>query len=153
MTWQSDLETHAWHLGDELPSHNTSCVICGSASAMSPLLEPFQVRTAEEIGARVRFDARHQGAPLYAHGGMVAAVLDDACGYVSFLVLRIFVTAHLEIDYRRPVILGHEYEVRARCVDIDGRKVHMRAELTDEDGIAAEATGLFIAVDIEHFRP
>jgi acyl-coenzyme A thioesterase PaaI-like protein len=105
------------------------------------------------VGTRVRFDDRHQGAPFYAHGGVVAAVLDDACGYVSYLVLRMFVTAHLEVDYRRPVVLGQEYDVRARCIGIEGRKVRLAADLLDEDRIVAEASGLFVTVDIDHFRP
>jgi uncharacterized protein (TIGR00369 family) len=154
MAWDDDIARHAWQAGDELPSHNDDCVVCGSTSASSPLLERFAVRDPSTVGTRVRFDARHQGAPAYAHGGMVAAVLDDACGYVSFLVQRMFVTAHLEVDYRRPVLLDHEYDVRARCAGIDGRKVHLEAELVDGDGtVVAEGRGLFVTVDVEHFRP
>lgn len=153
MSWESDILEHAWQVGDVLPVHNEGCMVCGPSSAGSPLLDPFTVRVGELVGARVRFDERHQGAPLYAHGGMVAAVLDDACGYVSFLVLRMFVTAHLEVDYRRPVVLGTAYDVRAWCTDIDGRKVQLRAELRDGDDVVAEAAGLFVTVDVEHFRP
>ena len=154
MTWDDDIARHHWHAGDELPSHNDDCIICGSSSVTSPLVEPFAVRDEHTVGARVRFDARHQGAPAYAHGGMVAAVLDDACGYVSFLVQRMFVTAHLEVDYRRPVVLEETYDLRARCSGIDGRKVHLVAELVDDAGVVvAEGRGLFVTVDIEHFRP
>lgn len=150
--WERRLE-HVFAVGEALPSHNDSCVVCGSRSVSSPMLEPFRLQPHDVVGARVRFDERHQGAPMYAHGGMVAAVLDDACGYVSFVVTRMFVTAHLEIDYRRPVVLGEEYAVRAWCGDIDGRKVTMHAELVDGDGPVAQARGLFVTVDLEHFRP
>lgn len=154
MQWQTDIE-HAWHVGDTLPSHNDACMVCGTDAPTTPLLAPFSVLESGEVGTRVRFDDRHQGAPMYAHGGMVAALLDDACGYVSFLVLRMFVTAHLQVDYRRPVVLGTEYVVRARCEGIEGRKVSLRAELrdADDDSIVAEASGLFVTVDVEHFRP
>jgi acyl-CoA thioesterase FadM len=74
-------------------------------------------------------------------------------GYVSFLVLRIFVTAHLQVDYHRPVLLGSDYELVAWCEKIDGRKVHLAAELLDEGTPIARATGIFVVVDIEHFRP
>lgn len=154
MSWDDDIARHAWNVGDELPSHNDDCIVCGRTSATSPLVERFRVRDDDTVGARVRFDARHQGAPAYAHGGMVAAVLDDACGYVSFLVQRMFVTAHLEVDYRRPVVLEQTYDLRARCAGIDGRKVHLEAELVDDAGVVlAEGRGLFVSVDIEHFRP
>lgn len=154
MTWDDDIARHAWKVGDELPSHNDDCIICGRSSVTSPMVQRFTVRDASTVCARVRFDARHQGAPAYAHGGLVAAVLDDACGYVSFLVQRMFVTAHLKVDYRRPVLLDHEYDVHARCSGIDGRKVHLESELLDGDAtIVAEGRGLFITVDGEHFRP
>ncbi|MCW2928455.1 MAG: hypothetical protein JWM86_2423 [Thermoleophilia bacterium] len=155
MSWRDELEPTPWQVGDELPRHNDDCMVCGPSSAAHALLEPFRVVDHDTVGTRVRFDERHQGAPRYAHGGMVAAVLDDACGYVGFLVLRVFVTAHLEVDYRRPVVLGTQYEVRARCADIDGRKVQLTAELLDPDGDqpVAEARGLFVVVDLEHFRP
>ncbi len=147
-------EAHTWQIGDELPSHNEDCMVCGSTSASSPLLAPYHVLAGDRVGTRVRFDsAHHQGAPTYAHGGAVAALLDDAMGYMSFLTLRIFVTAHLEVDYRRPVLLDTEYDVAARLERVDGRKLHLAAELRDEDGVAAEANGIFVTVDLSHFRP
>jgi acyl-coenzyme A thioesterase PaaI-like protein len=152
MDWDQHLE-HAWNPGDELPSHNDGCMICGSESATSPLVEPFRVLDLSTVSGRVRFDDRHQGAPQYAHGGVVASVLDDACGYVSYLVLRMFVTAHLAVDYRRPVLLGETYDVIARCIEIDGRKITIAAELRDDIGLVAEGVALMVTVDIEHFRP
>jgi uncharacterized protein (TIGR00369 family) len=153
MAWEDDIVAHAWQPGDVLPRHNDACMVCGVDAPASPLVEEFRVVAEGEVGARVRFDDRHQGAPQFAHGGIVAAVLDDACGYVSFLLSRMFVTAHLEVDYRRPVVLGQQYDVRARCSDIDGRKVQLEAELIDADGVVADARGLFVTVDLEHFRP
>jgi uncharacterized protein (TIGR00369 family) len=153
VAWDTDITASEWRPGDELPTHNDGCMVCGSRSPSSPLLGPWLVLEDDRVGTRVRFDDRHQGAPSYAHGGSVAAVLDDAMGYVSFLVLRIFVTAHLEVDYLRPVLLGHEYEVVASCEGIDGRKVNLAAELLDGDEVVARARGLFIVVDIDHFRP
>ncbi|MEO6866642.1 MAG: PaaI family thioesterase [Gaiellales bacterium] len=152
-TWGTEIMKAEWQPGDELPSHNEHCSICGALSTTSPLLTPFHALENEHVGTRVRFDNRHQGAPSYAHGGAVAAVLDDAMGYVSFMVLRLYVTAHLEVDYRRPVLLGEEYDVVAWCEQIDGRKVHLAAELRSGSDVIAEARGMFLTVDIEHFRP
>ena len=156
VAWDDDI-TNPWRVGDELPPHNDHCMVCGVGSPTSPIVERFRVTGADgaAVVARVRFDSRHQGAPFYAHGGMVAAVLDDAAGYVSFLVQRMFVTAHLEVDYRRPVLLDETYEVRAWCTGIDGRKVHLAADMRTGPGdeVVAEARGLFVTVDVEHFRP
>lgn len=151
-TGESDIEP-TWRPGDELPSHNDACMVCGSEAAASPLLGHWRLRDDGRVGTRVRFDERHQGAPAYAHGGAVAAVLDDAMGYVSFVVVRMFVTANLQVDYRRPVLLDHEYDVEAWATSVEGRKVHVAAELRDDRGIVAEATGLMVVVDLDHFRP
>lgn len=153
MAWDVDITAANWQPGDELPTHNDGCMICGSRSVSSPLLSPWRVIGPGLVGSTVRFDDRHQGAPTYAHGGAVAAVLDDAMGYVSFLVLHIFVTAHLEIDYRRPVLLGRDYDVVARCDEVDGRKVRLSGELRDGDEVIAEGRGLFVIVDLDHFQP
>jgi uncharacterized protein (TIGR00369 family) len=153
MGWESGIEPQPWNVGDELPLHNEACMVCGTRSGSSPLVTPFQVIDDGVVGARVRFDDRHQGAPHYAHGGAVAAALDDACGYVGYLVVRMFVTARLEVDYRRPVLLGTEYELRAWCERVEGRKVYLAAELLEGEQPIAEAKGLFIVVEIDHFRP
>lgn len=153
MVWDPDDSTTHWAVGEELPPHNDSCAVCGSTSAWSPLVAHWRVLAEGRVGTRARFDARHQGAPTYAHGGAVAAVLDDAMGYVSFVVVRMFVTARLEVDYRRPVLLDRDYEVEAWCTAIEGRKVHVVAQLLDDRGVVAEATGLMVTVDLEHFRP
>jgi uncharacterized protein (TIGR00369 family) len=153
MAWDRDITASEWKPGDELPTHNDGCMVCGERSTSSPLLQRWHVLDGDRVGARARFDERHQGAPAYAHGGVVAAVLDDAMGYVSFLVLQIFVTASLQVDYRRPVLLGRDYEVVAWCERIEGRKVHLAAELRDAEDVVATARGLFVVVDIDHFRP
>ncbi|MCB0877481.1 MAG: PaaI family thioesterase [Thermoleophilia bacterium] len=153
MAWDQDVVASTWQVGDQLPSHNDDCAVCGTDSSWTPLTTAWTVRPDDRVGAALRFDERHQGAPAYAHGGAVAAVLDDAMGYVSFLVQRIFVTAHLEVDYARPVLLGHDYEAVAWCDRIEGRKLYLAAELRDSGDAIARASGLFIAVDIEHFRP
>jgi acyl-coenzyme A thioesterase PaaI-like protein len=153
MAWDKDITESVWRPGDELPLHNDACMVCGGESSFSPLATPFRVIEDGIVGTGVCFDHRHQGAPSYAHGGAVAAVLDDACGYVSFLVTRIFVTAHLEVDYRRPVLLDRDYDVRAECLGLEGRKVQLAASLLDGDEAIATARGLFIVVDIDHFRP
>lgn len=142
-----------WKVGDQLPSHNESCMVCGPKAIASPIVEHWTLRADERVGARICFDERHQGAPAYAHGGAVAAVLDDAIGYLSFVVVQMFVTAHLQVDYRRPTLLGHTYDVEAWVTSIEGRKVYAASELRDERGPIAEVSGLMIIVDLDHFRP
>ncbi|MGK2955809.1 MAG: PaaI family thioesterase [Solirubrobacterales bacterium] len=106
----------------------------------------------DRILGSVRFDRRQEGAPGFAHGGAVATVLDDALGTVLILVQRPAVTANLNIDFRAPAFLGRELSVEARCERIEGRKLHLVGRLLDGEEIIAEGRGLFIEVNIDHFR-
>lgn len=146
--------SHNWAINDQLPSHNDHCMVCGSLSPQPIVTGPFTVLKDEKVRATVRFDStHHQGAPAYAHGGAVAALLDDAMGYMSFLLLQLFVTAHLEVEYRSPVLLNHDYFVTAWLEKRDGRKIHLAAKLHTKSETIAEGSGLFLAVNLEHFEP
>lgn len=136
--------------GDPLPPHQPNCFGCGPANPAG-----FQLRchaTERGVAGSFRLDTRHEGGPGVAHGGVVAAVLDDLLGFLLYRIGRPMVTARLEIDYRRPVLLGIEAEAEAEIVSVDGRKVWTRGELRGPDaGILAEARGLFVQVPPDHF--
>jgi acyl-coenzyme A thioesterase PaaI-like protein len=101
---------------------------------------------------RVTLTDSHSGAPGYAHGGVVAAVLDDVVGMVPIVVLaQAGVTARLEIDYRQPALLGHVLETRAWIERLQARKVWVRAVVCDQQQPVAEARALLVLVERAHF--
>lgn len=104
------------------------------------------------IRGAVRFDRRQEGAPGFAHGGAVATVLDDALGTVLMLLRRPAVTANLNVDFRAPAFLDHDLDVEARCERVDGRKLYLAGRLRDGETVIAEARGLFVEVELDHFR-
>ena len=53
----------------------------------------------------------HQGAPGLAHGGVVAAAMDEAMGFLLWLLKTLAVTARIEVDFRRPVPVGSTLEL------------------------------------------
>ncbi|MBI5104086.1 MAG: PaaI family thioesterase [Solirubrobacterales bacterium] len=106
----------------------------------------------DRVRGNVRFDRRQEGAPGFAHGGAVATVLDDALGSVLILIERPAVTANLNVDFRAPAFLHHDLDIEAWCEQTDGRKLHLAGRLLDGETVLAEARGLFIEVDVDHFR-
>jgi acyl-coenzyme A thioesterase PaaI-like protein len=109
--------------------------------------------TEEGVAGRVMLGVQHEGGPGIAHGGVVAAVLDDLFGFLLYRLGFAMVTARLEIDYRRPIALDVEYGGAARIASREGRKVWCTGELLDGDGaVMAEARGLFLRVGAEHFQ-
>ena len=101
------------------------------------------------------------GHPGIAHGGLLAALLDDACGALFIAGGRNGYTAALAVTYRKPVLLaaaaaageGTRLRVDARLEADEPsaskpgvRKVSLAADVRSADGavLHASATALFI---------
>ncbi len=91
----------------------------------------------------------HQGFPGVIHGGIVAAVLDEALGRTSVLGnnQEWTMTGRLEIRYRRYVPYGPLLRVRATLAEERKRMLQASGVLTlagDESVVLAEAQGTFL---------
>lgn len=137
------------HGDGPLPAHHANCFGCGPDNAaglrMRLRLEEARAR------AEMTFDRRHEGAPGFVHGGVVAAALDDLFGGVLMLLERPGVTARLVVDFRAPALLGRELALAAWCERTEGSKLHLRGTMHDGDVHVADAEALFLEVDIAHF--
>jgi acyl-coenzyme A thioesterase PaaI-like protein len=134
----------------ELPPHQPNCFGCGPRNQAG--LHMRCALTEDGVAGRVMLGRQHEGGPGIAHGGVVAAVLDDLFGFLLYRLGFAMVTARLEIDYRRPIGLDVEYTGEARIEAREGRKVWCTGELLDEKGtVMAQARGLFLRVGPEHF--
>lgn len=106
---------------------------------------------AETYASEVTFGVHHQGGPGIAHGGIVGAALDEACGLLATWHRFPAVTARIAIRYRKPAPIGRALQVTAR-VDADrGRTIEISGELRAGDELLAEAEGTFLHVPLEHF--
>lgn len=106
----------------------------------------------ERVHGEVRFDRRQEGAPGYVHGGAIATVMDDTLGTLLIVQQTPAVTAKLEVNFTQPALIGPTYQVEAWCERIDGRKLYFHGTMNSLDGTTiAEATALFVRVDVEHF--
>jgi acyl-coenzyme A thioesterase PaaI-like protein len=139
--------------GDRIGSHYARCFGCGPDH---PTGLHLQAVIAEGLAVHAEFTVAevHQGAPGLAHGGVLAAAIDEALGMVVWLLRKPYVTGRLETDYVRPVPVGATLHIRARCSGVSGRKAYLDAEarLGGSDGpVAVRGAALFIKVPIEHF--
>jgi acyl-coenzyme A thioesterase PaaI-like protein len=132
------------------PHHDPACWGCGDNPTGIHLAPP-AAEGLEEYEAYFHFDERHQGGPGLAHGGMVAAALDEACGLLATWYRFPTVTARIFVRYRRPVPINTELLVRAELESSHGRRIRVRAALTDGGEPLAEARGAFLHVPLEHF--
>jgi acyl-CoA thioesterase FadM len=81
----------------------------------------------------------------------VAALFDEAMGFVLSITCTPAFTGRLTVTYRAPVPVGVPLEFRARLTGRDGRKLLMAAEAHHGEVLLAEAEALFVAVDPERF--
>lgn len=137
-------------VGSPLPPHQPNCFGCGPRNPAGLHLRCMV--TEEGVAGSFRLEEHHEGGPGIAHGGVVAAVLDDLLGYLLYRLGHPMVTARLEIDYRLPVPLLVDVAATARIVSVEGRKVWTEGELRAPGGpVYAQARGLFVRVPPEHF--
>ena len=134
--------------GAEL-DHFPDCIVSGPANPMG--VNARFHRDGEDAVARFVLGAAFEGAPRRAHGGIVAAVFDDAMGMVLKMIATPAYTGELTVRYLAPTPVNEELEFRARLVERDGRKLRMEAEARHDGHTVATATGLFIAIPPERF--
>jgi acyl-coenzyme A thioesterase PaaI-like protein len=95
--------------------------------------------------------AHHQGAPGLAHGGALAAAVDEVLGALGWLLRVPMVTGRLQAEYLRPVPVGAEVAVAARVLGADGRRVFCAAEGAVAATTVLRAFAVFVQVPREHF--
>jgi acyl-coenzyme A thioesterase PaaI-like protein len=103
---------------------------------------------------RAWFGPGTQGPPGHAHGGAIAAVLDEAMGAAAWMAGHRAVAAHLATNFKRMLPLGTDAMLEAWVERVEGRKVRTLARLLDA-GLPpyADAEALFVILDDARLRP
>ena len=132
------------------PHHDPACWGCGDNPNGLHLPLPVELG-ATEYEAFFSFDERHQGGPGIAHGGLVAAALDEAVGLLATWHAFPAVTARIFVRFRHPVPINTEFAVVARLDQARGRRLHIDASITDGAEAFAECRAAMLHVPLEHF--
>lgn len=88
-----------------------------------------------------------QGGPGIIHGGVMATIFDEIQGMSSLITHLIPVTAHLEVDYRRPIPVGATVELKCEVQGRLRRKVYTYAAAYIEGELAASSKAIFVVID------
>ena len=78
-----------------------------------------------------------EGPPGHAHGGIIAALFDDATAFLTRLLDETCVASELTVHYRRPVPIGRPLHIEARVTRRDGRRIYTEATMHDGDTTVA----------------
>ena len=121
-----------------LVEHFDRCPVSGTANPFATDL------TARRVGDEVRCDVQLgpgcEGPPGHSHGGIIAALFDDATAFLTRLLDETCVASELTVYYRRPVPIGRPLQIDARVARRDGRRIYTEATMRDGDTTVARAT-------------
>ena len=129
------------------PNPANKCFGCGGDNAGGMKLTFEQDNVNRRIVGRFVLGERYQGGGGFAHGGIIATLLDEAMGKVCLFREVRAVTAELTVEYLKPVNVQHEIVVEGRETEQQGRNIFMAGEIRNEAGdVLARGKGRFVVI-------
>src|SRR5438270_7925237 len=130
------------------------CFGCGRDNPEGMRLKFILDEAARRAICKFKLTRKYTGPPGYAHGGIIATILDEAMGKVNRFRNVLALTSAMDVRYLRPVPLGKPLTVTGYEQSVEGRRHINVAEISDEQGqVLARSTGTFIAIDPEKMFP
>jgi uncharacterized protein (TIGR00369 family) len=129
------------------PNPTNKCFGCGGDNAGGMKLTFEQDNVGRRIVGRFVLGETYQGGGGFAHGGIIALLLDEAMGKVCrFREVRA-VTAELTVEYLKPVRVEQEIIVEGREIEEKGRNLFLAGEIRNEAGdVLARGRGRFVVI-------
>lgn len=129
------------------PNPTNKCFGCGGDNASGMKLTFEQDNVNRKIVGRFILGDRYQGGGGFAHGGIIATLLDEAMGKVCrFRDLRA-VTAELRVEYLKPVSVAQEIVVEGHEAEQKGRNLFLVGEIRNAEGLVlARGRGRFVII-------
>jgi acyl-coenzyme A thioesterase PaaI-like protein len=135
-------------LSDKQPN-SRHCFVCGVENPLGLKLK-FYNTAPGEVSADICLPDSYQGYPGITHGGIIAAMLDEAAGRTHMgpdEAPRFMFTARLLINYRKNVPTGVPLRLVGWAGDAKKRTAAARSAILDADGhVLAEADALMVNV-------
>ena len=127
------------------------CFVCGLENEFGLKSKFYEMENGELI-ARFIPAEEHQSYPGRLHGGVSAAILDEAIGRLNINHKGSGlwgVTLEFSMKFRKPVPLDKEVLVRARITSENKRTFNGAAEIVLPDGtVAVEGKGRYLKMSI-----
>jgi acyl-coenzyme A thioesterase PaaI-like protein len=136
--------------GREYIPHSTGCFLCGDENACG-VRTKFYVE-GDAVCTRIALPPHVNGYRNVAHGGVIAALLDESMGWAATVfggLQRMYLTGELTVKYLAPVPVGEEIEVRSRLVEDAGRIAYGEGELLCGGKVLVRAKGKFLPMSRE----
>jgi uncharacterized protein (TIGR00369 family) len=120
-------------------NNDNGCFICGEDNPYGFQLKPILDRAAQCATLELQIPQRFQGWQGLAHGGILAALLDEVSVHACMSENTQFVTAGINIRYLKPVPVEQPIRVVAKVCTVKRRKLTVAAELYSAGVLCATA--------------
>lgn len=140
---------------DRNPQPNSEmCFVCGRSNPVGLYMKFFD-NGKDEVVSDYAVAGRYQGFPGVVHGGVSAAMLDEAVGRVAMIGdhHRFMMSVRLQVKYRHPVPVETPLRVVGRIVRLRSRLGLARGEIILPDGIVACDAEMSLVDVPEALRP
>lgn len=124
------------------------CFVCGLSNPFGLHLRFYNTGLGE-VSAEVTLPEQFEGYPGVVHGGIVAAMLDEAAGRSHMMGedARFMYTARLEVRYRKNVPVGKPIRLVGKAGTSKRRTaVATSAVYDEENNLLAEAEALLVDI-------
>jgi uncharacterized protein (TIGR00369 family) len=130
------------------PRPTNRCFGCGAANEAGMKLSFELDLDAHRTRGRFTLGPNYSGGAGFAHGGIIAVVLDEAMGKLSKITGERAVTAEMSIEYHKPVPVDQEIVAEGWQEDSRVRNRFRVAEIRDAQGnLLARGKGRFVVID------
>ena len=129
------------------PNPTNKCFGCGGDNASGMKLTFEQDNVNRKIVGKFILGERYQGGAGFAHGGIIALLLDEAMGKVCRFRDVHAVTAELTVEYLKPVAVEKEIVVEGYEAEQKGRSLFLIGEIRNAEGkVLARGRGRFVII-------
>ncbi len=103
--------------------------------------------SGQHLHARIWFGPETEGPPGNAHGGSIAAVMDEALGLAAWAEGYPVVVGNLNVSFKNLLPLQKVVTLESRVVSVEGRKIMVHGRLfSDDNTVYAEGQCLCITI-------
>jgi len=117
------------------------CFACGRNNPRGLKLE-FKLDKENCLTTEFRFTKEHQGYKDIVHGGIIALILDEVMGNLSWKLGKNAIGAQIDVRFKRPTSVGSTLYFKGWIEKEERNIVYMKAEARDKDNaLVALASG------------
>jgi acyl-coenzyme A thioesterase PaaI-like protein len=137
----------------QLP-HSQGCLVCGRSNPHGLRLDLFVDPDKGVVRADFVPAKHHAGFDELVHGGLIAAVLDEAMTWsATWWQRRFCLCGEFSVRFRHPVSLGEKYRIEAQVDYSRPKLIEASAKLLETSGSpAVTAQGKYLPMELDRHR-